>query len=146
MTIIHISLPHTRPCASVLTQLRKSSVWRLVHFGCRCWYILSPAGICLSWLVMCISTHIFALTINRNFVFIIIVQFMMSSNSRTRFGSQIVLFCLYITQSHYHRCALPQDIFCRECEWEYSNYLSYLIYNIWGCVFSIYSSPLWWLR
>ena len=39
---------------------------------------------------------------NREFVFIIIVQFMMSANSRMRFGLQIVLVCLYSTPSHYH--------------------------------------------
>ena len=48
---------------------------------------------------------------NRDFVFIIIVQFMMSSNSRIRFGLQIVFVCLYITSSHYHQCAnLSEDI------------------------------------
>ena len=34
-----------------------------------------------------------------------IVQFMMSANSRIRFGLQIVFVCLYITPSHYHHCA-----------------------------------------
>ena len=42
---------------------------------------------------------------NREFVFISIVQFMMSANSRIRFGLQIVFVCLYITPSHYHHCA-----------------------------------------
>ena len=42
---------------------------------------------------------------NRDFVFISIVQFMMSANSRIRFGLQIVFICLYITPSHYHHCA-----------------------------------------
>ena len=42
---------------------------------------------------------------NREFVFISIVQFMMSANSRIRFGFQIVFVCLYITTSHYHHCA-----------------------------------------
>ena len=59
------------------------------------------------------------------FVFIIIVQFMISANSRIRYGPQIVFVCLYITPSHYHHCAnlsadielkcLP-DIFCQVCE------------------------------
>ena len=42
---------------------------------------------------------------NREFVFISIVQFMMSANIRIRFGLQIVLVCLYSTPSHYHHCA-----------------------------------------
>ena len=60
------------------------------------------------------------------FVFVIIVQSMMSANSRIRFGLEIVFVCLCITPSHYHHCAnifedvefikcLP-DIFCRLCE------------------------------
>ena len=42
---------------------------------------------------------------NREFVFISIVQFMMSANSWIRFGLHIVFVCLYITPSHYHHCA-----------------------------------------
>ena len=38
------------------------------------------------------------------FVFSSIVQFMMSANSRTRFGLQIVFVCLYITPSHCPAC------------------------------------------
>ena len=63
---------------------------------------------------------------NREFVFIIIEQFMMSANSRIRFGLQIVLICLYSTPSHYHHCAnlsedielikCLSDIFCRVCK------------------------------
>ena len=63
---------------------------------------------------------------NWEFVFIIIVQFMMSANIRIRFGLQIVLVCLYSTPSHYHHCAnlsagielikCLSDIFCREYE------------------------------
>ena len=60
------------------------------------------------------------------FFSIIFVQFMMSANSRIRFGLQIVFVCLYITPTHYHHCAnLSEDIepikclsdkFCRLCE------------------------------
>ena len=58
----------------------------------------------------CLLHHILSLIVytfweNREFVFISIVQFMMSANSRIRFGSQIVFVCLYITSSHYHHCA-----------------------------------------
>ena len=65
---------------------------------------------------------------NRDFVFIVIVQFMMSANSWTRFGLLIVFVCLYITPSHYHHCAnlsedielikCLSDIFCRVCEYD----------------------------
>ena len=47
---------------------------------------------------------------NRDFDFIIIVQFMMSANSRIRFGLQIVFVCLYITPSHHHCANLSEDI------------------------------------
>ena len=60
---------------------------------------------------------------NREFVFIIIVQFMMGANIRICCGLQIVLVCLYSTSSHYHHCAnlsegielikYLSDIFCR---------------------------------
>ena len=70
---------------------------------------------------------------NRDFVFIIIVQFMMSANSRIRFGLLTVFLCLYSMPSHYQLCAnssedtelikiiFPSatclsDIFCQVCE------------------------------
>ena len=50
------------------------------------------------------------------FVFIIIVQFMMSANSGIRFGLKIVFVCVYITPSHYHHCAnLSEDIELIKC-------------------------------
>ena len=52
-----------------------------------------------------LSLIVYTFRENREFVFIKIVQFMMSANSRIRFGSQIVFVCLYITPSHYHHCA-----------------------------------------
>ena len=53
---------------------------------------------------------------NRDFVFIIIVQFMMSANSQIRFGLQIVFVCLYITPSNYCHCEnLSEDIELIEC-------------------------------
>ena len=69
----------------------------------------------ISWLI-CLLHHIpsliaYILRENRDFVFIIIVQFMMSSNSRMRFGLQIVFVCLYIASSNYHHCTnLFEDI------------------------------------
>ena len=79
----------------------------------------------------CLLHHILSLISytfreNREFVFIIIVQFMMSANIRIRFGLQIVLVCLFSAPSHYHHCAnlsegielikCLSDVFCRVCE------------------------------
>ena len=76
----------------------------------------------------CLLHHILSLIAytfreNREFVFIIIVQFIMSAYIRIRFGLQIVLVCLYSTTCHYHHCAnlsegiafikCLSDIFCR---------------------------------
>ena len=62
---------------------------------------------------------------NRDFVFIIIAQFLVSANNWIRLGLQIVFVCLYITLSHYHNCVnsseyiehtkCPSDIFFLEC-------------------------------
>ena len=53
---------------------------------------------------------------NREFVFIIIVQFMMSANGRIRFDLKIVFVYRYITPSHYHHCAnLSEDIELMKC-------------------------------
>ena len=58
----------------------------------------------------CLLHHILSLIVytfreNREFVFISIMQFIMSASSRMRFGLQIVFVCLYITPPHYHHCA-----------------------------------------
>ena len=53
---------------------------------------------------------------NREFVFIIIVQFMMSANSQIGFDLKIVFVYLYNTSSHYHHCAsLSKDIELIKC-------------------------------
>ena len=120
----------------------------------------------------CLLHHILSLIVytfreNREFVFISIVQFMMSAK-KIRFGLQIVFVCLYITPSHYHHCAdfitslsslcklylktlnftkCLSDIICRVCKTKHIiSVTSYPLYNKWGCVFSIYPFPLWWLR
>ena len=50
----------------------------------------------------------------RDFVIIIIMQFMMSANSQMRL--QIMFVCMYITPSHYHHCAnLSEDIELIKC-------------------------------
>ena len=95
----------------------------------------------------CLLHHILSLIVytfweNQEFVFIIIVQFMMSANIRIQFGLQIVLFCLYSTPSHYHhwtnlsegteltKCL--SDIFCRVCK--IKHILSVIHYTICGAV------------
>ena len=81
-----------------------------IHFS-YCYHIFSV----VAWL-RCLLHHILSLIAytfreKRDFVFIIIVQFRMSANSRIRFGLQIVFVCLYITPSHHHHCAnLSKDI------------------------------------
>ena len=95
---------------------------------------------------------------NLEFVFIIIVQFMMSANIRIRFGLQIVLVCFYRTPYHYHHCALCKLIW-RHCT--YKMPVRYILSSMWVRL-SIFSPlsiiqyvglyvfslpfPLWWLR
>ena len=101
--------------------------------------------------VRCLLHHILSLAEaiqeNRKFVFIIIVQFMMSANGQMHFGLKIVFVCLYIAPFHYHHCAnLSEDIelikclsdtFCRTCK---------IQHILAGCVCSVYPFPFWWLR
>ena len=78
---------------------------------------------CLLHHIMLLIAHTFRE--NRKFVFIIIVQFIMSANCRIRFGLKIAFVYLYITPSHYHHCANLSEyielikclsaIFCRVC-------------------------------
>ena len=58
--------------------------------------IIFSVVVCLRYLLHYILSFIaHTFRENREFVFIIIVQFMMNANIRIRFGSQIVLVCLY---------------------------------------------------
>ena len=89
---------------------------------------------------------------NREFVFIIFVQFMMSANSRIRFGLSIVFIYLCATPSHYHQCENLSDnielikclsnIFCRVCEYDKAHSLSYPLYNTWGWGYVFFSLPI----
>ena len=68
----------------------------------------------------CLLHHILSLIVytfreNRDFVSIIIAQFMMSANSRIRVGLQIVSVYLYITPYHYHCANLSEDIELLKC-------------------------------
>ena len=114
---------------------------------------------CLRCLLHHVLSHIvYTFLENREFVFISIVQFMMSANSRIRFGLQIGFVSLYITPSHYHHCA---NFIWRH--WTYKMPVRYNLSSVWvrlsifsqlsiiqyvGCVYSIYTFPfpLWWLR
>ena len=96
-----------------------------IHLS-HCFHIFSVV-VCLR----CLLHHILSLIVytfreNREFVFVSIVQFIMSANSRIRFVLHIVFVCLYIPPSHYHHCAnfiwrhwtykCLSDIICRVCE------------------------------
>ena len=79
----------------------------------------------------CLLHHILSLILytfqeNREFVFISIVQFMMSANSRICFSLQIAFVCLYITPSHYHHCA---NFFWRH--WTYKMPVKYNLSSVW---------------
>ena len=98
---------------------------------------------CLRWLLHHILLLIaYTFRENREFVFIIIVQFMMSANNRIRFVLKIIFVCLYITPSDYHHYAnlfediellkCLSDIFCRVCN--IRHILSVIHYTICGAV------------
>ena len=74
--------------------------------------IIVSLVVCLRCLLHNIRA-IFANTLmeNRELNCVIIAHFMMSANSRIRFGLQIVFICLHITPSHYHHFAnFSEDI------------------------------------
>ena len=92
---------------------------------------------------------------NREFVLIIIVQFMMSANIRIRFGLQIVLFFVQYTISLSSLCELiwrhwtykmPVRYILSSVWVRLSISLRYPLYNMWGCMFSVHPLTLWWLR
>ena len=80
-----------------------------------------------------LSLIVYTLRENQEFVFISIVQFMMSVNSRIRFGLQIVFVCLNITPPHYHHCA---NFIWRH--WTYKIPARYSLSSVW-VRFSIFS-------
>ena len=123
-------------------------------------FLSNPYPLSYFFVVVCLNCllhHILSLIAytfreNRDFVFIIIVQIMMSANIRIRFGLQIVFVCLYIIPSHYHHCAnLSEDI----------ELVTYILSSVWvilsifcqlsiiqymGLCVSVYPIPLWLLR
>ena len=57
----------------------------------------------------------------------------------------IIIICANLPQDiKLIKCL--SDIFCRVCEYDKAYSLSYLLYNMWGCEFSVYLFPLWCLR
>ena len=76
-----------------------------IHLS-HCFHIFSVV-VCLR----CLLHHTLSLIVytsreTREFVFISIVQFMMSANSGIRFGLHITSFvCTLLTSSHYYHCA-----------------------------------------
>ena len=111
----------------------------------------------------CLLHHILSLIAltfreNREFVFIITVQFMLSANSQIRFALQIVLVSLYSTSSHYRHCAkLSEGIELIKCLSDV--FVECVILSIFSqlsirqsiiqyvelCV-SVNPLPLWWLK
>ena len=73
-----------------------------------------------------LSLIVYTFRENREFVFISIVQFMMSANSRICLSLQIVFVCLNITPSHYHHCA---NFIWRH--WTYKMPVRYNLSSVW---------------
>ena len=81
----------------------------------------------------CLLHHILSLVAytfreNREFVFIIIVQFMMSTNIRMRFGLQIVLVCLFVQYT------IALSSLCKLIwrHWTYKIPVSYILSSVWA--------------
>ena len=114
-----------------------------LHVSCRicnssCYYHHQIGSIHLShcfhifpWLCVwdvcyIIFCHLYTFRENREFVFISIVHFTTSANSRIRLGLQIVFVCLYITPSHSHHCA---NFIWRN--WTYKLLFRYNLSSVW---------------
>ena len=90
-----------------------------------------------------------------DFVSIIIVLIMMSANIRIRFACRS---CSYVCTLHHLIIIIVQtslstlnswnacQIYFVQCVSKIKHIFRYLLYNIWGCVFSVYPFPFWWLR
>ena len=82
--------------------LLSSSNWKYPPFPLLSYFSVVVCLRCLLHHILSLIAYTFRE--NQEFVFIIIVQFMMNANIRIRFGFQIVLVCLYCILSHYHHC------------------------------------------
>ena len=131
--------PHIRPVTRKMFPIDDviMLVYRYIHSSCyyhhqirsinisHCYHIFPWS--CVWDICYIIFCHVLQIHCGETGIFfIIIVQFVMSANSRIGYGLQIVFVCLYNTPSYYHHCAnlsvdvelmkcLP-DIFCRVCE------------------------------
>ena len=93
--------------------LLSSSTWKYPPFP-----LLSFIRGCVSEIIVASYSVTYCIYIpkKREFGFIIILQFMMSANSRMRFGLTIVFIYLCTTPSHCHHCAnLSEDIELIKC-------------------------------
>ena len=94
--------------------LLSSSNWKYPPFPLLSYFSVVVCLRCLLHYILSLIAYTFQE--NQEFVFIIIVQFMISANSRISFALQIVLVCLYSTPSHYHHCAeLSEDTELIKC-------------------------------
>ena len=121
--------------------LLSSSNWKYPPFPLLSYFSVVMCLRCLLHHILSLSAYTFRES--REFVFIIIVQFMMSANSRIRFSIKIVFVYLYITPSHYHHFAnLSEDIerintcqiYFVECVSKIKHILSVVHYTICGAV------------
>ena len=65
------------------------------------------------------------------------------------FVSTLHHLIIIIVQTLYEDIVLIKclsDKICRVCKYDWAYYLSYPLYNMWSCVFSVYPFPSWWLR
>ena len=108
--------------------------WLRGYIHSSCYYHHQPYRLSYFSVVVClryllhhnISLIAYTFRENRDFVFIIIVQFMMSAGSRIRFGLQIVFVYWYISPSHYHHCA---NFIWRH--WTYKMPVRIIISSVW---------------
>ena len=127
-----------------------------------------------NWFIITYQAHVIIIMKSEISTFPVVIIFFRGCVSEMFVPSYYVTYCMYIPgkpgiclhyhcavddkckTSHYHHCAnlsedrelikCPSDIFCPVCELDKAYSLSYPLYNTWGCVFSIYPFPLWWLR
>ena len=93
--------------------VNKTIPFQLKHARKRCsymWTITLSSYFSVVVCLICLLRHIllliaYTVRVNWECVFIIIVQSMMSANSRIRFGLKIVFVYLHITSFYYRHCA-----------------------------------------
>ena len=101
--------------------------------------------LCLRYLLHILSLIAYTFRENRDFVFITIVQFMMSSNIIRLFVHNTISLSSLCKLIWRHLTYKMPVRYILSSVWVRLSIFSQL-YNIWGCVFSVCQSPLWWLR